>query len=187
MRKLSVVVSGLLLGAAMFTSCTCQKQVGAPPPLTERKASGGFPAAMPKATPQGQAQQPEPTLPAEEPQRAKLEPEVAVELPEDFPADVPIFKDAKVARVFGLANNAQNVIFSTAAPVSDVTKFYRNQMEGSGWEITQQFQRGNHAFTTFRKGSLIANVTVAEDARNPGKQVIAIMYEEEQPLEFDEF
>jgi hypothetical protein len=187
MRNLSVVASGLLLCAAMFTSCTCQKQVGAPPPLTERKVSGGFPAALPKGTPPAQAQKPEPTLPFEEPQRAEVEPETPVELPEDFPADVPIFEGAKVSRVFGLANNAQNVIFSTTAPVSDVTKFYRRQMQGSGWEIKQQFQRGNHAFTTFRKGNLIANVTVAEDARNPGNQVIAIMYEEEQPLEFDEF
>jgi hypothetical protein len=29
--------------------------------------------------------------------------------------------------------------------------------------------------------------TIAEDPQNPGKQVIAVMYEQEQPLEFDEF
>ena len=34
---------------------------------------------------------------------------------------------------------------------------------------------------------MIANVTVAEDARKPGQQVIAIMYEEQKPLDFDEF
>jgi hypothetical protein len=53
--------------------------------------------------------------------------------------------------------------------------------------VTQQFQRPDHAFFTFQKGDLIANLTVAPDVNDSTKQVIAIMYEHQQPLEFDEF
>jgi hypothetical protein len=60
-------------------------------------------------------------------------------------------------------------------------------MAKNGWQMTQQVQRSTHAFISFKKGAMIANLTVAEDVQNPGKQVIAIMYEEEKPLDFDEF
>ena len=122
-----------------------------------------------------------------EPQVAEASPAPAVDLPTDFPADVPVFKDATVSQVQNLANNAHNVVFRTAAPVGDVYAFYEKQLTDRGWDVTQQVQRDAHAFISFRKGDLITNITIAEDPHTPGKQVIAIMYEQEQPLEFDEF
>ena len=79
------------------------------------------------------------------------------------------------------------MIFTTAAPVTDVSTFYQDKMTSGGWKVTQQFQRSNHAFLSFQKGNMIANVTIATDERNPGQQLIAIMYEEQKPLDFYEF
>jgi hypothetical protein len=187
MRYVSVVASGLVFGAAVFSSCTCHQQVSQPP--TFQEPPSGFHAAGPKATPQMRAQAPTVTP-------VKLfEPEVAAgpsptppaDVPADWPKDVPIYKDAALSRVQNLANNAHNVIFSTSDQISNVTKFYQDKMTGAGWKISEQFERQDHAFYKFEKGQMVANLTVADDAQNPGKKIIAIMYEEQKPLPFDEF
>ncbi len=186
MRYKSVVSSGLLVSAVLFSSCTCHKQVGQAPSFQEPPS--GFHAAKP--SPHARAAAPTPTPAANVPPAelaAAPSPTGPVQIPEDFPKDVPIFKDAALAQVQSLPNNAHNVIFSTSAAVGDVTSFYRDQLTSAGWKIAQQFSRSNHAFTSFQKGNFIANVTVAEDVRHPGQQVIAIMYEEQKPLDFDEF
>jgi hypothetical protein len=108
-------------------------------------------------------------------------------VPDNWPKDVPIYKDAALSQVQNLANNAHNVIFSTSDQISNVTSFYQDKMTDAGWKVTEQFEHGDHAFYKFEKGQMVANLTVADDAQNPGKKIIAIMYEEQQPLPFDEF
>jgi len=63
-----------------------------------------------------------------------------------------------------LPNDAHNVIFTTDKPVSNITGFYRKQLEDAGWKLTQNAERGNHAFVSFKRGNMIANIQVAEDA-----------------------
>ena len=192
MRRLTFAGTGLLLGAVLFSSCTCRNQnppvpTTAPAEVPERKSGfqAGAANASPTATGAARA-----TTPAVTPTAASTpattptgEP---VALPSNFPADVPVFKDAEVSQVQSLANDANNVLFSTTGKVDEVFSFYQDKMAKSGFKVTQQSSRPNHAFATFQKGSLIANVTIAEDVRNPGTQIIAIMYEEEKPLAWDE-
>jgi hypothetical protein len=185
MRYASVVGSLILLSAVLFSSCTCHKQVTETPKFA---APSGFPAA--KRSPFARAAVPTATPPANAPPAevaAAATPTLPAEIPQDFPKDVPVFKDAALAGVQDLANNAHNVIFTSTASVADISSFYQDKLTGAGWKIAQQFARSNHAFTSFQKGNLIANVTVAEDVHHPGQQVIAIMYEEQKPLDFDEF
>lgn len=187
MRYVSVVASGLVFGAAVFSSCTCHKQVSQPP--TFHEPPSGFHIAGPKVTPQMRAQAPTVT-----PAR-RFGPQVAAGpsptpppgVPDNWPKDVPIYKDAALSQVQNLANNAHNVIFSTSDQIANVTRFYQDKMTGAGWKITEQFEHQEHAFYKFEKGQMVANLTVADDAQNPGKKIIAIMYEEQQPLPFDEF
>ncbi|HEX7407579.1 MAG TPA: hypothetical protein VF515_08020 [Candidatus Binatia bacterium] len=192
MRYVMVAVSGVLLGAAVFSSCTCHQQVGQPPDSFQEPPSG-FHASGQKITPQMRVEVPTATpaarVAATQPElaRAAATPTPPAEVPADFPKDVPIYKDAALARVQDLANNAHNVIFTTAAPVAEVFSFYQGKMTGAGWKIAEQFSRSGHAYMKFEKGSMVANLTVAEDVQNPGKQIIAIMYEEVQPLPFDDF
>jgi hypothetical protein len=148
----------------------------------------GFDLSERKGTPGQRAQAPTPTA-AKTPEQVaqgKPSPSPGAQMPPDFPADVPVFKDAAVSQVQDLANNAHNVIFRTDAPVQDVATFYQDSMTKGGWKVTQQFSRSNHAFMTFQKGGMLANVTVAEDVRNPGQQVIAIMYEQQKEQGKDE-
>lgn len=188
MRYVSVVVSGLVLGAAAFSSCTCHEQVSQPP--TFQEPPSGFHAAAPKVTPQPRAQ-----IPVTPPTQPPLIPQVAsgptptppADVPADFPKDVPIYKDAALSQVQDLANNAHNVIFSTSDQIPQVLSFYEDKMTRAGWKVTEQFARENHGFFKFEKGNMVANLTVADDVQHPGKKIIAIMYEEQKPLPFDEF
>ena len=185
MGKLRTALTGTLLSASLFASCTCHKQVEQPSILQEPKS--GFQASGAQPKPRERAQAPTPTAPPkaaeEQVAQAPPSPTAAVQMPPDFPADVPVFKDASLAQVHDLANNARNVIFRTPAAVEDVAAFYQDTMTKGGWKITQQFTHGKHAFMTFQKSNMQASVTVAEDARNPGQQVIAIMYEQQQDIE----
>jgi hypothetical protein len=167
------------------SSCTCQK-AEPPPPAAQRDTFSERSGGITKKTPEQHAAAATPTAKVEQLAAAGT-PTALPELPQDFPSEVPIYAGAQLEQVQDLPNNAHNVIFMTAGAVSDVARFYQEKLSKSGWQPTQQFERTNHAFMTYKKGNMLANVTVAEDSRNPGQQVIAIMYEEEKPLDFDEF
>jgi hypothetical protein len=183
MGQISRVVTGALVCATLFSSCTCHKQIETTPPIPEAKPGLQMKEVKRRDLPRA----PMPTAHGDEMAAAEATPTVAVQIPQDFPADVPVFKDATLAQVAELANNAHNVVFRTQAAVADVATFYQESMTKSGWKITQQMSRGNHAFFTFQKGDMLANVTIAEDIHAPGSQVIAIMYEKQEPLEHEDF
>jgi hypothetical protein len=183
--RYTTVTTGVLLSAVVFSSCTCQKQLEQPRSFQE--PPGGFHAAKP-GQPDVRAQAPTVTPAAKAtPAEVAAAPNPPVPVPQDFPKDVPIFKDAVVAQVQDLANDAHNVIFHTAAPVAEVYSFYQQKMSQEGWQVAQQFEHADRSFVSFKKGNMIANLTIVEDTANPGQQVIAIMYEEQKPLEFEEF
>lgn len=178
-------VAALLFAAMAFSSCECKKD---PAPVEESafpERKVGFHVDKIVPTPIERLDPVE----RDEPELAEEEepPRDVPGLPDDFPSEVPIYEGSTLSQVQGLANNAHNVVFTTEAPVPDVNRYYHDHMLAKGWQVTQQFERGNHAFATFKKGDTLMNLTIAEDASNPGKQVIAIMYEEVQPLPFDEF
>ncbi|GIW44470.1 MAG: hypothetical protein KatS3mg077_1752 [Candidatus Binatia bacterium] len=177
------LVAGLALAMSM-SSCTCERAL---PPVPEPPHSGFAEreGAVVTASPPAQVAKATPTPKVE--RAAESPTPAAVSLPEDFPADVPIYAGAKLEQVHDLPNNAHNVIFRAEGSVEDINRFYHEKLSQAGWNVTQQFARPNHAFMTYKKGNLIANVTIAEDARDPNQRVIAIMYEEEQPLPFEEF
>jgi hypothetical protein len=195
MRYVYVVGIGFLAAATVFSSCTCHQEVTQPPTLEQAERPTGFHASGPKITPQAQVQAQAPVAtPTTNPAGYLAQfapgaptPTPPADVPANWPKEVPIFKDAALAQVQNLANDAHNVVFTTSAPVNEVSSFYRDKMKTAGWKVSEEFERPNHAFMKFEKGDMVANVTVVADAAHPGKQVIAIMYEQVQPLPFDEF
>jgi hypothetical protein len=183
MRYASIVIGGFLLSAALFTSCTCHKDISSAPPLTYNVPTAG-PVSW--ITPRGPIARATPLAPVTPQEMTAANPTPA-NMPDDFPPDVPIYKDASLADVQSLANDAHNVIFRTGDTIPNVFQFYETQMNKNGWQVTQRVQRSTHAFLSFRKGDMVANLTIAQDVQNAGKQVIAIMYEHEKPLDFEEF
>ena len=186
MQQVMRIFIVLLVGAMAFSSCTCHKDVPPPPTTTTMSDSrSGWGVKEEGKTPVPKVQTP--TAVPTEPVMAEAQetPEAGPAVPDDFP--VPVFEGAEVAQVQPLANNAHNVIFHTAASVGELYTFYEDKLTSEGWKLTQSFQRGPHAFMTFRKDELIANVTIADDPSQEGRRILAVMYEAEKPLEFDEF
>jgi hypothetical protein len=135
-------------------------------------------AARPVLTPESP-----PTLP---PAADTPTPGGVVELPDDFPEDVPVFEKAEPFAVQNVAQNGRTVLFHADAEPKVVFGFYKESMEKSGWDMTQDYQTKHQSFLSFKKGSTVTNVTIAKDAKT-GKQVIALMYYEEPELSFPEF
>ena len=187
MRNITTVAGGMLVSAALFSSCTCHKEVSQP--ASKFEAPSGFHASGVKITPMRRVEAPvvTPVVPTTPEVVAQAQRTPPADVPPDFPPDMPIYKDASISEVQDLANQAHNVVFKSGDSVPDIYNFYFKQLSSTGWQVTQQVQRDKHAFISFRKGDMIAHLTIAEDVRNPGQQVIAIMYEQEKPLPFEEF
>lgn len=177
MRKARYLFIAVLCAAMSVSSCKCSQTS---PPL-EEKPKADIQAKPPAVATAKVTPTPVARSGAEE---AAVEPPP---LPEDFPAEIPVFEGATVERVQPLAKDAKNVIFVSDKGVPEITSFYRKKLESSGWKMTQDSERANHAFVAFKKGNMIANIQVVEDSRYPGKRLIAIMYETEEKLPFDEF
>jgi hypothetical protein len=135
MRYIGGVATGMLLSAAVFSSCTCHKEV-TPPPASSFEAPSGFHASGAKLTPLPQvaAQPVTPVVtPPAQVAQAHPTPTAPSAIPADFPPDVPIFKDASLAQIQDLANNAHNVIFTTPSSLPSVASFYQERMSKAGW------------------------------------------------------
>lgn len=183
----------VLVGSATFGSCTCHRETPPVPQATGRPS--GFSSTLPT---QGKASSPNAAansgpspvgtsltpLTTPSPRAVPTLQEVA--LPENFPTDLPVYKGAKPFAVQNLAGNARNVLFQVDAQAPEVFNFYQDQMRGQGWQESQQYQTKEQAFLSFKKGKMITNMTISKDPRT-GRQVVAIMYQQEEDLPFPEF
>lgn len=179
-----------------FSSCTCQRDVPEPPQRSSRlgadKAWSGLPTRARDDRDRFAGEIARRELPARRtgatplPTSNRPTPPDDVAIPEDFPSDVPLFKDAEVFGVQNLAAGAKNVLFHTDGDIPEVFDFYKDSMSGEGWDVKQEYQQSNQSFLSFEKNDMITNMTVARDPQT-GKQVIALMYYKQQPLPFEEF
>lgn len=176
-----------------FSSCTCQRDLPQAPAASAARR-GGFGALAPTTRALSESDNREriakadPTpIPATLPPAADESPTPATaELPENFPRDVPIYKDAEVFAVQDLAQSAKNVLFHVDAESPEVFSFYKDNMRGEGWNVAQEYTAKEQSFLSFRKGRMITNVTIVKDPSS-GKRVVAVMYYEEEELPFPEF
>lgn len=190
MIRISQHLIVFLLGSLAFSSCTCRQDMPEVPKAVKRPS--GFSASLPtKGSPQapGALTTPVPPTPStpQTPSTPATSPTIGeIALPENFPSDVPVFKGAKPFAVQTLAGDARNVLFHTDGAAPEVFNFYQDQMRQQGWNPSQQYQTKEQSFLSFKKGKMITNMTISKDPRT-GKQIVAIMYQEEQDLPFPEF
>jgi len=104
-------------------------------------------------------------------------------LPNDFPSDVPIYAGASLMAVQRTGGNGRNVLFGSSAPAPEIYRFYERELKANGYELTQQYEAQTQSFLSFKKGQLITNIVIAPDPNDPKRQVIAIMYHTEEPVE----
>lgn len=76
-----------------------------------------------------------------QPTPVQLEKSIYLDLPGNFPKDLPLPKQVKVT-VSGEDEVTRNAVLSTAANLDDIVSFYLKELPGTGWEITNQTQAG---------------------------------------------
>lgn len=169
------------------TSCGCRKEEASQAPRLFPSPQSGFALGTPRpGVPEVKRQSVEvPTIEATEPSQLPS-PVSEVPLPEDFPQDVPLFEGSQPFAVQSLAGNAKNVLFHVDAERSQVFQHYREQMQRQGWKLTQEYDARYQSFLAFKKDDMIAQMTISTDPRTE-KRVVAIMYQKEEPLPFEEF
>jgi hypothetical protein len=180
----------MAMGALAFQSCTCHRQEPEPEPAVSQRS--GFSAALPTRRRDVQRDL-EPlraaratAVPPTLPEAFETPTPGPVDLPDDFPTDVPLFEGAEAFAVQPMASDGRTVLFRIDAEAKEIFGFYRENMPTQGWSMSQEYQTKDQSFLSFKKGNMITNVTIAKDPRSD-RQIIALMYYEEQELPFPEF
>ena len=87
-----------------------------------------------------------------------------VDLPSDFPRDVPVLKGATV-RVAMSQGNRMVVHLYTSSPVAEAAKFYNEALKGEGWQIESSTIASDMSTLSARKGKSLCGVTVSKEGR----------------------
>ena len=98
------------------------------------------------------------------------------DLPDNFPSDIPIYQGAKVYMSY--ASDGTTVVgFMVDASTADVYRFYKDQFENAGWDITSSYSYSTLASLTAEKSSREVSMSVA-GTEGEVTQYISISYKE---------
>ena len=85
-----------------------------------------------------------------------------VELPSDFPDDVPVYPDATL--VASMATPEGMMVSSqSTADLDDVLAFYKKELASEGWTIEAEMNMGPQRMISFSKGDRSVMVTASND------------------------
>jgi hypothetical protein len=87
-----------------------------------------------------------------------------VDLPADFPKDVPVIKGATV-KVAMSQGNRMVVHLYTSSSVPEAAKFYNEALKGQGWQIESSTIASDMSTLWARKGRSLCGVTVSKEGR----------------------
>ena len=84
-----------------------------------------------------------------------------IKLPADFPADIPIYPNAKLEEITPAnSENKISIRWQSADPSNIITSFYRQQFQAKNWQIVQQPQDDVDGAFSARRNDLLINVTI---------------------------
>jgi len=93
------------------------------------------------------------------------------ELPEDFPKDLPIYKNSKLLSKWSSTdeeNEGISIVLETSDSLAKVSDYYKLELEKTGWDITSTFSQEDSSVYSFEKGNKegILGITNADDKVN---------------------
>jgi S-layer homology domain len=84
-----------------------------------------------------------------------------IKLPADFPADIPIYPNAKLEEITPAnSENKISIRWQSADPSNLITSFYRQQFQAKNWQIVQQPQDDVEGTFLARRNDLLINLTI---------------------------
>jgi hypothetical protein len=85
-----------------------------------------------------------------------------VELPKDFPADVPVYPGATILTSMTTPDGVM-VSTQSTADATKVVDFYKQKLTGDGWTVEGEMNMGPQRIISFAKGDRQVTVTAASD------------------------
>jgi len=85
-------------------------------------------------------------------------------LPDDFPKDVPILRNATVKVAMSQGNRILVHLYTTTS-VSDAAKFYDAELKSQGWQIESTSKGAEMSSVSARKGNTRCGVTIAREGK----------------------
>jgi hypothetical protein len=163
-RKISLLVSTCLLLASCTNSQWAQnleRSLEADPALGNSAVLGNEREATP-----GTTATPTPTLPATD--RSSVE---TVQLPANFPGEIPAYPDAELIAVSPtnqaaseretIGNTLTQTRWRTADAQTSVTQFYQEQFQQNGWQVVEPSGASPQAVSAQRDGLLVTVAAVS--------------------------
>ncbi|MFZ5933222.1 MAG: hypothetical protein ACOYT7_04070 [Patescibacteria group bacterium] len=81
--------------------------------------------------------------------------ETGGDLPEDFPADFPVYTGAKLTGSFSAQDEQKggvSVVWETSDSLAKVSDFYKKELPAKGWTVESTFTQNDSFTATFKKG-----------------------------------
>lgn len=97
------------------------------------------------------------------------------QLPDDFPADFPIYPGSDILSSWSAEGNGtqgQAIVWQTADPEDKVSDYFKEKLESSGWKISSSFEAEGSRTITFEKGETTGFIGIT--AGEEGKTAIAV-------------
>jgi hypothetical protein len=99
---------------------------------------------------------------------AKASPGVSVDrsvgLPDEFPKDVPILKNATLNATISQGDR-MIVQLHTTASIREAENFYRTALKKEGWTVAEPSDSGDMTIVSAKKGNTLCSVTFARDGK----------------------
>lgn len=100
----------------------------------------------------------------------------SAKVPESFPADVYVYKGAKVESSMEMPG-AHSLALTTKDEASKVVEIYKKEMTGKGWKQEAAFETGEQVMLTYKKDKQTVMVSVT--AQQGGAQIGLTVAKEE--------
>ncbi len=85
-----------------------------------------------------------------------------LEVPADFPEDIPLYPDAEVGGVLDNPSAGQHVVAVVSRDsVDQIADYYGDALENRDWDIEENLALGDQSVITARKGDRIVYVLIA--------------------------
>lgn len=100
-----------------------------------------------------------------------------VEIPADFPSDIPIYSGAKPLVAMQMEAQGQSVTLESGDSLDAVYQFYVDAMQANGWTLDAQMDWGGQKMIAAKKGDRTAAVSIGA---SDGKTQIVLTNSNEQ-------
>jgi hypothetical protein len=90
--------------------------------------------------------------------------EKSLELPADFPRDVPVLKGATVKLAMSQGKRSLVHLY-TSSTVADAAKYYDDALKREGWKVESSTKASDMVTISATKGSEVFGVTIAKEGR----------------------